>query len=857
MPRKIRTAGTAGILAARRGRIATALLVAAALGMPAAVAAQDTVGPNLVVNGNFDGSLAGWTEESHTNFTSNYIEYESFESNDTGALQGEGKTEAPPDRHHVAWQCITVEPGRLYRFEGAMRSLAEDEVLAGGTIDLFRAAPTGCSESGEPLRSFGFSDYQSSPWNPYSATIRIPADVNRVQVATRVSAGNFIDDARQEHQSNFVAYDAIGLRELRGDLRIDYAAGAPSGTILPKASILLPLTLENRSDYPADINDVRIAHGGRFALRSFQCPGSVVDISSPGGDHFLWFGLAEMPAKAKYQCTLEIAAKAGYAGPAPLVATANSDNEAVPADNVKSRDFEVIAAADFDVAVTTTQFPQAGATVQAVLTLRNRGTATAAPVFDFAWTGDDGTPVTLAGFTDSCGDFFYDNGLALANFAIGAGATRTCTLGFTWPNDGTQDLTATIKASAAGNDYDLSNNSASDVSQLLRLRLTTTADATDWNPGDGRCETAQNATEPQCSLRAAIMEANAVPGTQTIEIPYMPSPYQLTRSSANGGDFGDVQISGRTLLIGEPLDGNNPELALDFPNGEPGRAIRVESSASFVRIRNLDITGQLLPFNGNGGLVSNASGKLVIEDSALSNGRALGKGGAIHSTGELRLTRVNVTGSTAPIGGAVSFEPPSFDFLTLEDCRFSGNGGADTTDGGALWLTRGLAGIDACTFDANRADRGGAIAALAANFGLVVSNSTISGNTADLEGGGIWTASGLSINTSTIAGNQAAPGNNSAGLGGGVYVVSGADANTYGSILAANTAQVRTASGPGGITLSFPHAAACHGVLDSEGYNSVQPVSSDQLCSMTATTGDHFDAFPNLAALADNGGPTP
>jgi CSLREA domain-containing protein len=48
--------------------------------------------------------------------------------------------------------------------------------------------------------------------------------------------------------------------------------------------------------------------------------------------------------------------------------------------------------------------------------------------------------------------------------------------------------------------------------------VTTITDAPDANPGDGQCRTADNT----CSLRAAIEQANATPGRQTIALDTRP-----------------------------------------------------------------------------------------------------------------------------------------------------------------------------------------------------------------------------------------------------------------------------------------------------------------------------------------------
>ena len=49
--------------------------------------------------------------------------------------------------------------------------------------------------------------------------------------------------------------------------------------------------------------------------------------------------------------------------------------------------------------------------------------------------------------------------------------------------------------------------------EAATFTVNATADAVDAIPGDGLCQTA---TPGQCTLRAAIMETNALPGTHTI-----------------------------------------------------------------------------------------------------------------------------------------------------------------------------------------------------------------------------------------------------------------------------------------------------------------------------------------------------
>ncbi|MCA9927283.1 MAG: CSLREA domain-containing protein, partial [Anaerolineales bacterium] len=71
------------------------------------------------------------------------------------------------------------------------------------------------------------------------------------------------------------------------------------------------------------------------------------------------------------------------------------------------------------------------------------------------------------------------------------------------------------------------------------LIVNSIADVTDANPGDGICETSPG--NAICTLRAAIQEANALPGEDTIQLPA--GTYTLTS--------GELAITDNVTIIGE------------------------------------------------------------------------------------------------------------------------------------------------------------------------------------------------------------------------------------------------------------------------------------------------------------------
>jgi hypothetical protein len=113
-----------------------------------------------------------------------------------------------------------------------------------------------------------------------------------------------------------------------------------------------------------------------------------------------------------------------------------------------------------------------------------------------------------------------------------------------------------------------------------------------------------------------------------------------------------------------------------------------------------------------------------------------------------------------------------------------------------------------------------------------VTNSTVSGNTANNAGGGIYSCGGTNLVYATVVSNRAPIGANLGCAGADPFV-----AQTFGSVIA----------------LPLGGGTNCGGViLGSSGYN----FSDDASCSLSTGTDKQNAGDPKLGALADNGGPT-
>lgn len=193
-------------------------------------------------------------------------------------------------------------------------------------------------------------------------------------------------------------------------------------------------------------------------------------------------------------------------------------------------------------------------------------------------------------------------------------------------------------------------------------------------------------------------------------------------------------------------------------------------------------------------------------------------------------------------GGGVA----NFGTVTLEGLVLSGN----SADYGAGFYNAGTATVVGCTFTGNhgRNPAAGEGAGMFHQSGkATISNSTFSGNQAAL-GGGLYVSSGIEEMTvihSTITDNTAAD------IGGGVYYFWGWSDKLHlgNSIVAGNHSP------------SNESAADISGRVISDGHNLI---GDGRSAFLTPQTGDQIGHVttpgtidPRLAALIDNGGPTP
>jgi CSLREA domain-containing protein len=376
--------------------------------------------------------------------------------------------------------------------------------------------------------------------------------------------------------------------------------------------------------------------------------------------------------------------------------------------------------------------------------------------------------------------------------------------------------------------------------------VNTTDDTDDSIPGDGDCDDGSN----NCSLRAAITEANALAGADTITLPA--GTYKLTigGTGENANATGDLDITDDLTIHGADQDTTIVDAAQIDRVLQIAGAVRVVIDE--VTIRNGMSPSGAAGSGGPGGDGENGGGILsegslslvsctVVSNTAGSGGAGEygsggttgtdggtgGAGGGIYSSGTLSLTLTTVVSNTAGSGGAGG------------NANVAGGGGGTGGGGGGIYSSgrvtltlssvvsntagSGGAGGDGGTAGghAGNGGHGGGLhnsSTMAAHRSRILDNraggggmggegSPAPGGRGGLggHGGGIYNDSGsVELTRCTVAGNTAGPGNDagSGGDNGGAGGVGGSGGGIHsrkgGTVLVTNSTISGNATGSGG-----------------------------------------------------------
>jgi len=276
-------------------------------------------------------------------------------------------------------------------------------------------------------------------------------------------------------------------------------------------------------------------------------------------------------------------------------------------------------------------------------------------------------------------------------------------------------------------------------------------DTVDINPGDGLAADVSG----NCSLRAAIMESNALDGSDTIYFDTALNGKTITLTEGELDITGNVQIS-------TDYDSN-----LTISGNSASRVFHIENGANAV-LACLTITGgNLSGTNGyDGGGVLNAGALTISYCTILNNSSsANGNGGGLYNSGSVTIYSSTFSGNQASYGGGIS----NAGELWMDNSnviRNSASRSPDSTGGGILNTASSQATISYCHFLGNSSSYAGGIG----NVGgmLIISGSTVSENTSSHVGGGIQNSSdGMLVITNCVISGNIVTGVGS--QGGGVY----------------------------------------------------------------------------------------
>ena len=393
--------------------------------------------------------------------------------------------------------------------------------------------------------------------------------------------------------------------------------------------------------------------------------------------------------------------------------------------------------------------------------------------------------------------------------------------------------------------------------------VTSTADVIDGNPGDGTCASASG-----CTLRAAVMEANALPGHDTINL--SSSTYVLTLIGADDTAVaGDLDITDDVTITGAGaaatiIDGGAIENVLHVDPLNTG----ITAEISGVTVQNGSTTGS------GGGINVDGNGTLTLSDSTLrANTTTTSHGGAMQNRGTATLTNVTISDNTAPSGfggGIDNRGDATLTGVTISGNTAGGGGGGIHNINGTLTLVNSLVGAG------NTAGSGGTGGGIENNGGtVIVEDSTVSGNTSATSGGGISNNTGtLTVTGTTVKGNTAASGGGGIRNEGTASVTnttvtansapSGGGLDNRGTLTATNvTVAGNTASSGGGIwafdatvvNTIFANNGAGGDCFITVALTSSYSLDSDGSCGLTGP-GDIPNTDPLLGSLANYGGAT-
>jgi CSLREA domain-containing protein len=277
-----------------------------------------------------------------------------------------------------------------------------------------------------------------------------------------------------------------------------------------------------------------------------------------------------------------------------------------------------------------------------------------------------------------------------------------------------------------------------------------TADVVDAAPGDGSCNTSADPYADDCTLRAAIQEANALAGDDTVMLPAgtfaitIPLVYVYEPSD----DVGSFYLNSNVNLVGKGTD-------LTILDG--GMLDRVLHARSNISATVSDLTIQNGSRSGVG--VDNGASltllRVTVQDNTRVGFEAIPAGieiqGATLSLVESTVQRNSVvreTGGIVLTGGTFS----------AVDTVIRDNHGSQGIVAGGMICNGGTATFERVAFIDNSGNSGGALFVSGESCNATLTNVTLSGNSANSSSGALHNTFGTVTLVNVTVTNNSAPG---------------------------------------------------------------------------------------------------
>ena len=333
-------------------------------------------------------------------------------------------------------------------------------------------------------------------------------------------------------------------------------------------------------------------------------------------------------------------------------------------------------------------------------------------------------------------------------------------------------------------------------------------------------------------------------GNLSISLEFDQRGAPFARANDGRTDVGAFERQVLELIVDTTRDERDEDLspgdlslreAIGLANSNPGRdVIRFDTATVFATPQTVALELGQLAISDSVDVLGHGARHITIDGQGRSRVLFVADGNAADPT-EALVQGVTITGGNAVFGGGILNRAN----LTLTESVVSGNAG---TFGGGIRNSGGTLMVARSNLLGNIADRGAGIDSDTDSSGNVteVSNTTISGNTATVAGGGLYNFDGLTIiENSTITDNSAPPAGGAGVAGSGLTSVGTEILSTIISGNDGTDIDFLNGDFNSFISLGFNLVGSGNAVEDAFGNNDQTNIDD-----------------PQLGPLEDNGGPT-